>query len=376
LPAVGRTSLNTLMKNICYLPWVGVDISPQGEFKPCCKYKNTIADTLDDYLSSRELSNLQQDFLNNQQSPGCQRCWDDESAGIPSKRQLDWQYIFQERKPKLDRLAVLSFPFGNSCNLACRICGSYSSSTWSVEAKKLLPIFPDTPIFKHQRFYKDKSFIENIKSLCGELLHVEFPGGEPFINGIKEQLDFLDFLIDNGSENISLHYITNVTKFPEQAFWDRWQHFKKVDIQLSIDGTDQQFEYNRWPAKWTPVLKHIRHYQKKAQLNSWLQLSISHSVSIFTVYYLPEFLTWCREMELPKPYLGMVSSPKYYNVKALPKEIKDKVKQKLASFNLENVVKYMNSEDLSADFKIAQQLIKTLDQQRDQDFNTVFDKFL
>jgi hypothetical protein len=36
----------------------------------------------------------------------------------------------------------------------------------------------------------------------------------------------------------------------------------------------------------------------------------------------------------------------------------------------------MNSEDMSADFKIAKQLIKTLDQQRDQNFEIVFDKFL
>jgi len=364
------------MKKICYLPWVGLDISPQGEFKPCCKYKKTIADNLNDYLSSKELSDLRQDFLNNKQNPGCQRCWDDESAGLPSKRQLDWQYVFQETKPNLDKLAILSFPFGNSCNLACRICGSHSSSTWSVEAKKLLPIFSDIPIFKHLRFYQDKNFIEDIKGLCGELLHVDFPGGEPFITGIKEQLDFLDFLIDNGSENISLHYMTNVTKFPKKVFWDRWQHFKKVDIQLSIDGTEQQFEYNRWPAKWPAVLKHIKQYQQKAQLYSWLQLSISHSVSIFTVYYLPEFLAWCQDINLPEPYLGMVANPKYYNVKALPKEIKDKVNQKLTSYNLENVIKYMNSEDLSAEFKTAQLLIKTLDQQRGQNFNVVFNKFL
>lgn len=363
------------MKNICYLPWVGLDISPQGEFKPCCKYKNTIANNIVDYLSSKELSDLQQDFLNDQQSPGCQRCWDDESAGLPSKRQLDWQYILQEREPKLDKLAILSFPFGNSCNLACRICGSHSSSTWSIEAKKLLPIFPNIPIFKHQRFYKDKKFIDNIKSLCGELLHVEFPGGEPFITGIEEQLDFLDFLIDNGSENISLHYITNITKFPKQAFWDRWQHFKKVDIQLSIDGIEQQFEYNRWPAKWTLILKHIRQYQQKVQSNSWLQLSVSHSVSIFTVYYLPEFLTWCRVMTLPDPYLGMVANPKWYSIKVLPDSVKSLIRDKLDRFILPEIISYMNSENLVNEFDNTIKYIKILDQHRNQNFSETFPEF-
>jgi hypothetical protein len=39
-------------QNICYYPWVGIDIGMQHDFRPCCKYSNIIANTLEDYLAS------------------------------------------------------------------------------------------------------------------------------------------------------------------------------------------------------------------------------------------------------------------------------------------------------------------------------------
>ena len=65
--------------------------------------------------------------------PSCQSCWDDEDAGAVSKRQMDWKYIFEETVPNLDKLKVLMFGFGNSCNLACRTCGSYRSEEHTSE---------------------------------------------------------------------------------------------------------------------------------------------------------------------------------------------------------------------------------------------------
>ena len=147
---------------MCYHPWVGLDISPQGEFKPCCKYKNTVATNIQDYELSTEILQLREDFLLGRKSPGCERCWRDESAGLPSKRTLDNEYIFQNTRPDLSSLKVISIPFGNTCNLACRTCSSHSSSRWTAEAKKLTEFYPDIPIFEHAKFYQDPEFMQNI----------------------------------------------------------------------------------------------------------------------------------------------------------------------------------------------------------------------
>jgi hypothetical protein len=234
---------------------------------------------------------------------------------------------------------------------------------------------PSIKIYDHKRFYQDAQFIDQIKQAFGKVQHVEFPGGEPFLAGVTEHIEFLDYLIGLGAENISLHYMTNTTIYPNREFWSRWQHFKKVDIQLSIDGTADHFEYNRWPAKWDSSKENISRYlvQKASMAN--LQLSISHTVSIFTVYYLPEFIKWCLQNQLGKPYLGMLAEPKLYNIKCLPLDVKQQIEEKIGRFNLKDVVSYMFSEDLSSEWTNAVELIKILDQQRSQSFNETFKEF-
>lgn len=359
---------------MCQHPWSGLDISPQGEFRPCCKYNNIVATTLTEYQISLELAKLKEDFSNGIKPTACQRCWDDEAAGIASKRQLDNQHIF-DKLSTTNSIKVLSLPFGNSCNLACRICGSYSSSGWIAESKKLQEHIPNIKIYKHQRFYQDQAFMDQIKAVCTDVIHIEFPGGEPFLAGVTEHLDFLDFLLTLDVSDISLHYITNATIFPESEFWSRWTQFKNVDMQLSIDGTNAQFEYNRWPAKWNEVNTNIQQYITQRDKCNNLQLSISHTVSIFTVYYLPEFLKWCLQNKLGKPYLGLVSDPTMYNIKCLPTDIKDKISEKISRFKFENVVSYMYEEDLSEQFTESLKFIELLDKQRNESFDSTFPEF-
>ena len=371
------SDFSTIPSNMCYHPWVGLDISPQGEFKPCCKYKNTInVNSITEYQQNDELNQLKEDFLNGLKPTACKRCWDDEDAGLPSKRILDQKYIFHNNQPELNSLKVLSLPFGNACNLACRICDSYSSSGWIVESKKLQDHFPNIKIYKHQRFYQNQIFIDQIKKISQHVNHFEFPGGEPFLDSKSKHLEFLDYIIShNNVANISLHYITNVTIFPSIEYWNRWKNFKNVDIQLSIDGLESQFEYNRWPAKWNTVITNVQKYVDYRLTYSNIQLSISHTVSIFTIYYLPEFVKWCLQHKLNKPYLGVLANPLMYDVRCLPISVKDIIATKLNKFKFDHIVKYMYSDDLSNQFSNSLNYIKVLDQQRNQSFELIFSEF-
>ena len=358
---------------MCYHPWVGLDISPQGEFKPCCKYKHTISNSLSEYQNSQVLADLKSAFLKNERPDGCSRCWQDEDAGLPSKRMLDNEYVFQNQAPSLDSLKVLSIPFGNICNLACRICSSHSSSKWSVEAKKIESQFPDIKIFGHNQFYKDTDFMSAIKGLSKEVIRVEIPGGEPFFADLSVHLDFLKHLTEHNPSDISLHYTTNGTVFPDQQILETWKHFKKVDVQISIDGVRSQFEYNRWPAIWSNVLLNIGRYVNHCTTNNNTQLSISHSVSVFTIYHLPEFLTWCKDNQLPAPYLGLVSKPSHYSITILPDGAKEAITKKFKNIpELEPILKAMWAQDNTKDLDNFIKHVKILDTQRKQNFADVF----
>lgn len=358
------------MSKFCYHPWVGLDISPQGEFKPCCKFSTIVAQNVSDYQNSELLHRVREQFLRGEQPTDCSRCWRDEEAGIESKRELDFKYVLGGQAPKLDSIKILMLPFGNTCNLACRICSSYASSFWRNQSKKLVPIFPDTKVFQHKKFYKDREFMSTIGELAHDVTHVGFPGGEPFITGVAEHLEFLDTLMTRQPENISLHYITNTTVFPGEEFWNRWSKFKKVDIQLSIDGIGNHFEYNRWPAKWAECLPNILAYRDRITGN--MQLSISHTVSIFTVYYLPEFLSWCAANGLPKPYLGLLTNPPQYDISVLPLDVKNKISERLVDPNLEPIARALMAQDRSSELDKTIQYVTVLDKQRNQSFADTF----
>jgi len=361
------------MTKMCYHPWVGLDISPQGEFKPCCKYTKSMASSLKDYNTSLDLAQLRQEFLDGKQPTGCQRCWRDEDSGIASKRELDFKYQFNDQVPSLDSLKIISIPFGNTCNLACRICSSYSSSRWSKESTRIKHIFPDTAIFPPTKFYRNPEFMQEIKDAMSDVVHIDIPGGEPFYADKTIHLDFLNSV--KHPSNVNLHYTTNATKMPSDDIKQAWAKFKRVDIQLSIDGLRKEFEYNRWPAKWSDVVLHIGMYLNEIAKNKNLKISVSHSVSIFTVYYLPEFLNWCRKHNLPDPWLGLVSNPIYYDITVLPDEAKQAIDKKFDMFDLpqlESIRQAMWAKDNSSQLDKFIKHVKILDTQRNQNFTDVF----
>ena len=359
--------------SFCHHPWVGLDISPQGDFKPCCKYSHPIAHDLQGYLASSELEELKVAFERGERPAGCARCWRDEDAGVPSKRQLDWQYVFQEQEPDHDYLSVISLPFGNTCNLACRICSSYSSSRWGQESRKLSANFPEIPIYQHQRYYRDEHFMRHIKALLTKIKHIEFPGGEPFLAGKEQHIDFLDHIIGHGASDVSLHYITNGTQMPCAELLERWSQFKRVDLQISIDGIYGVFEYNRWPANWEEVYMNVKYFNDglRSVLPN-LQISISHSVSVFTIWHLPEFIDWCRQEGLPDPYLGLVSRPEHYSITVLPPEAKQAITDRCQDTALLPILDAMWANDHSDRLDTLMRYVKILDKHRYQSFPDTF----
>lgn len=359
------------MTKMCYHPWVGLDISPQGNFKPCCKYKNTVANSLTDYQSSSELSQLKKDFLNGNQPNACGRCWQDEDAGLPSKRIIDNEYVFQNLKPSLDSLKVLSLPFGNLCNLACRICNSGASSKWTQEEQRIKSIFPTINIRQPSTFHRNDEFIDSIKMLTSDLIRLEIPGGEPFYADKQLHKNFLEHFIH--PEKISLHYITNGTVWPDRELIELWKKFRHVDIQISLDGIEKKFEYSRWPSDWNSVSFHIGKYLALKTDMPNVQLSISYTVSIFTLYDLPEFLDWCKIHDLPDPYLGLLTKPAHYDITVLPYAAKEEISRRFKTHQqLTPILSAMWAQDNSKLLDITINYVKILDKQRNQSFAETF----
>lgn len=306
-----------MTKPLCYSPWTNLDISPSGYISPCCKFikdqsteKHHIKQhTIDQYINSDFLQDLKRQMLQGEWPLGCERCRIEEQNNIASKRELDnerWNNYYAQYDLDTRMFITASIAFGNTCNLKCITCGPLSSSKWQKEylalhGKNVKPL----------HFYR-ADFVDEFIDYCPQILHLDIPGGEPFLSGVYEQQRLLSSLIEQGrSHEISLHYTTNGTVFPDQTWWALWNHFKEIDLQLSIDDTGHRFEYIRHHAIWHDVLKNITEYQHKDQTIDNFRISVSCTVSAYNVAYLPEFFDWCQEKQLPRPWLGKVHNPTY-----------------------------------------------------------------
>ena len=142
--------MNIPHDRFCVLPWVSLEASPVGTVRPCCLAEQELTDnagqkfnlataTFDSIQRSSSMQQLRTQFLAGEQPATCRKCWREERAGRTSKRmhtldrlkhmlaaETEWT---AEAKP----LMFLDLKLGNICNLKCRICGSWSSSTFATE---------------------------------------------------------------------------------------------------------------------------------------------------------------------------------------------------------------------------------------------------
>jgi MoaA/NifB/PqqE/SkfB family radical SAM enzyme len=325
----------------CYSPWTNIDISPQGTMLPCCKYQpasddqrfNIQTHTLKEYSRSAFLNEIKQEFHQDRWPAGCVRCEIEEQNNIKSKRQLDhdrWHEHYAKYQIDNDQWLTASLAFGNTCNLKCITCGSHSSSKWRDE---YVEIYGRN--FQHVKFYRD-NFVDDFVDQAPGIIHLDIHGGEPFLSGVTEQKKLLNHYIETErSADITLHYITNATIFPDAEWWQLWSHFREIDLQLSIDGVGTRYEYIRYPAVWKDTVKHTERYVQKEKQLSNFGLSVSHTVSAYNIFYLDEFFTWCQEIGLPRPWLGRVHNPSHMRPEVWPN--KQHIVKHLESSGFEDV---------------------------------------
>jgi radical SAM protein with 4Fe4S-binding SPASM domain len=365
----------------CYAPWSNLEILPQGEILPCCKFQsnhygetfNIKQHTIDQYRQSKMLATIKQEFEQGVWPPGCERCRIEEENNIESKRQLDytrWQKHYQNYDLESDTLLTVSMALGNTCNLKCIICNPSASSKWAKEYQDIYNI----QVQNIETVRKD--LITSITTIAPNLIHIDMHGGEPLLSSIEQHQALLDHYIKTDqAKNITIHYTTNATIFPDRAWLERWGHFAEIDLQLSIDGVGARYEYLRYPADWTEVNANIDQYLELQQRMSNVRLSIAHTVSAFNIFYLEEFVTWCQQTGLPRPWMGKLHKPMHLRPSVWPDLAKLAIVNKLQSSIINDVRVWANLIQITDDSKLFiqfQQFVREHDQYRNLNFKATF----
>lgn len=391
--------MKTPHEKFCVLPWVSLETSPIGTVRPCCLAMDEIVDdqgkkfqltnsTFDEIQNSQHLKDLRQQFLDGKQPQTCRRCWQEERAGRTSKRmhtldRLKHMGISDNWTADAKPLMFLDLKLGNICNLKCRICGSWSSSTFASEELNFIVDREDKKKSFHYQMLRDgawprnsEQFWHELDSAMAQVRYIEFTGGEPFM--IREHFDLLRRLVDRGyAHQIEIHYNTNGTQYPEEAE-DIWRHFRHVEIAFSVDDVGERFEYQRSNAGWSEVNHNIELFRQMRSRNSNITLQVCCTINAFNVLYLSDVAQWIDRQKFDFVYWNMLHDPYYFSIANLPERAKQAVRQRLSSewvpesfrSEFDRVVDFMIN-GASTDGNLLKIKIKDLDIRRRQNLSQI-----
>jgi len=284
-------------------------------------------------------------------------------------------------------LMFVDLKLGNICNLKCRICGSWSSSTFAAEELQHLMRNEDRKDNHHYHMLRqgawpreNPQFWGEIAGISDQIQYIEFTGGEPFM--IQEHFDLLQGLVDRGlAGNIEIHYNTNGTQWPEKAE-EIWKHFKIVEIAFSIDDVGARFEYQRSNAVWTEVVANIAKFRALRARNNNIRLQICCTINVFNVYYLEEVAAWILQQKMDFIYWNMMHDAYFFSISSLPERAKQAIGERLLTAQVpqrvqeefQRVVDFMN-RGVSLDGEQLRREVGNLDRRREQDLRKIQPEF-
>lgn len=218
--------------------------------------------------------------------PACYRCKDPEDAGLESMR-LNHDRWWKE-SDRAQGLANLTIWTGRECNLQCRSCHPYCSTSWSKEFQDL----PDSLKIDMSYSNQEAKWIDQYAQYDpDDFQHVNsviLTGGEPLYN--KQYFDLLHAIGDSTQGRCSLTMITNCTiamDFEQFAFLKK---YRDINLICSIDATGPAFEFIRTGGNWDRVERNIRSYKQ-----SGMSLSYHLTHSVLNLFELDRTRRWLAE---------------------------------------------------------------------------------
>jgi len=379
----------------CVLPWISLEASPIGTVRPCCLADDEIVDdsgekydlntaNLNEVQHSQYMRSLRQQFLDGKQPRTCRKCWNEERSGRTSKRmhtldRLKHMIADTEWTADTKPLMFLDLKLGNICNLKCRICGSWSSSSFAAEEMQYLGRDEDKKkSFHYQMLRKgawpreNPTFWTQIDDVIKGIRYIEFTGGEPFM--IQEHFDLLQRIVNRDlAGQVEIHYNTNGTQFPEQAE-AIWQHFKHVEVAFSIDDVGPRFEYQRTNAVWQEVNHNLQLFKDMRARRNNITLQVCSTINVFNVMYLEDLANWIDQQGFDFIYWNMMHEAYYFSISTLPKDTKDIVIDRLRAAKVsdkhrqefDRVVEFIQ-KGVGLDGNILRMKVADLDWKRQQD---------
>ena len=310
--------------SFCLVPWYSVFIEPKSTGPCCVNYKLSNANSIEEYLKSKELSDLKKEFLKGNKPASCVFCWKAESIGIKSVRQEKAKNIMKEYQHFIIRIS-------NKCNYTCRMCNSKYSSAWELDisASKLKRLITITgePAFDMDSYKKNIQYI--INEAKKKLITIDIIGGEPLISD-----EFIYFLKETKKENIrhniklNINSNISVTSYKNTEYVKEFSEFNKVVIHASVDGIDKVGEYIRRGYKQLIFNKNLQYFKNYIKF-------INITLQIYNIYDIPNIYKYAKDNNIGIS-INYLIEPKCLSISLLDHNERVKVLEHYKNTNFHN----------------------------------------
>lgn len=344
-------------------PFTGLATREDGAIKVCCRSQPIgwiQNETLEQAWNNAAIKKVRQQVLSNRRPSVCVPCFDLEDQGVESLRQRHIRNSFPDARINLYPNALdnlrddYSMPFefptieikiNNLCNLKCRMCNPLDSTQWkdweaveefyAAEGNYLVDAVKKLGLTKAPfvGMFEDKQeFWDNLEKLLPYFRRVEFAGGEPLMDPTHYRI--LDMLSQNGN-NIELKYATNGTVTGikgGRTIHDYWPKFKRVSVNVSIDGLHDVYEYIRGNGKFSDVEKNIKVFQEFSNVDYVVGAC---TVQAGNIMQLPKIIPYFLQNLGIVFYSHRVNYPNVLSAQCIPTILKQKVITQLEELKLE-----------------------------------------
>lgn len=389
-----------------YCRWAdrGLALHNSGGALLCCHSRTFLQDqnqqqifwhshSLDDALASETRKEIRSALDQGIQHPNCNACWEVENAGGLSRRLATNLVELDMLSGDSEQPLLLDLKLGNICNLKCRTCNPMVSSRWYSDwwhiYEKQRSRYTDYTSYLDGMYLDGKKSYDQSNEIFWQDLAQKFPharyidiyGAEPMM--IDKLFDILQASIDAGhSQHQTLHFNTNGSIW-NQHYVDILTQFKKVYVDVSIDGLYRHYDYLRHGSTWDNTRSNLDLWNSMAKKHSNIILGVVVTISTFNIYYLDEIYDYFDKAGF---VIGLNEAHKPDNIcaKFLPDSAKQQVIAKLRRSpnprflnRVEPVIGYMMGDrnDWSTGIDHWSEFVRAtlqLDQRRKESFSETF----